>query len=290
MALDSKIIDIALQLYKDNFFKNINSVIDMGDQDLNISFNDLSEKFSRFNIEIDSTFDKSKSYPSRPRLPSSMFWKKIGINQTDRLDLEKLDRNTDEKLSKFIKIDLNYPIEDQTKFEKYDLVTDFGNNEHPFNIVESYKTMHKLCKKNGYMFIHQAMFRGNGYYNFDPCFFENLAAVNKFECLHSSFVFQYSNNYFTTPLESSILNIVNLNGLKYLGIIYLFKKTSDDELKIPYQGSGEKFEKDSFFVNRLNLNSDNPTRYYLTSSAEEMSIRKLIKILIKKLKKKFKVN
>ena len=67
-------------------------------------------------------------------------------------------------------------------------------------------------------------------------FFENLAAVNKFECLHSSFVFQYSNNYFTTPLESSILNIVNLNGLKYLGIIYLFKKTLDDELKIPYQG------------------------------------------------------
>ena len=147
MALDSKIIDIALQLYKDDFFKNIDSVIDMGDQDLNISFNDLRKKFSRFNIEIDTTFDRSKILSSRPRLPSSLFWKKIGINQTDRLDLEKLDRNTDEKSHKFIKIDLNYPIEDQTKFEKYDLVTDFGNNEHPFNIVESYKTMHKLCKK-----------------------------------------------------------------------------------------------------------------------------------------------
>ena len=43
-----------------------------------------------------------------------------------------------------LKIDLNYPIEDQTEFEKYDLVTDLGNNEHPFNTVESYKTMHKL--------------------------------------------------------------------------------------------------------------------------------------------------
>ena len=33
--------------------------------------------------------------------------------------------------------------------DKYDLVTDFGNNEHAFNIAEAYKTTHKLCKKDG---------------------------------------------------------------------------------------------------------------------------------------------
>ena len=288
MALDSKIIDIALQLYKNNFFENINSVIDMGDQDLNISFTELKKKILYYKINIDETFDRASVYPERPRLSSSVFWSKIGIKQTDRLDLEKLDRNSFDPINKFFKVNLNFPIDDQEKYQKYDLVTDFGNNEHPFNIVESYKTMHKLCKKNGYLFIHQAMFRGNGYYNFDPCFFENMAAVNKYECLHSSFVFQYPEGYFTTQLNSSILKLINLNGIKYIGIIYLFKKSNEDDFKLPYQGSGETFNKNEYYSLKLNLESDHPSRYYLASDPKELSSNQLIKILINKIKKKFK--
>ena len=30
---------------------------------------------------------------------------------------------------------------------KFDLVTDFGNNEHVFNVGQAYKNMYQLCKK-----------------------------------------------------------------------------------------------------------------------------------------------
>lgn len=289
MSLDSKIINPVLQLYKDGFFEKINSVIDMGDQDLNISFDELEKKFLKYKISIDKNFEKSKLYPQRPRLSSSVFWNKIGIKQTDRLDLERLKRDSFDPLVNFLKVNLNYSIDGQTDYQKYDLVTDFGNNEHPFNIFESYNTMHKLCKKGGYMFIHQAMFRGNGYYNFDPCFFENIAAVNNYNCLHSSFVFQYSDNYFTTPLDSSLLKIINLNGIKYIGIIYFFKKTDDDDFKMPYQGSGESFNKNKIYLNRLDLNSDHPSRYYLPTTPEEFPSKQLIKIIIDRIKKKLRI-
>ena len=66
---------------------------------------------------------------------------------------------------------------------KYDLVTDFGNNEHPFNFIEAFITMHKLCKEKGYLMISQNIFKGNGFVNFDISFFENFAAVNNYSIL-----------------------------------------------------------------------------------------------------------
>ena len=48
MALSGKALDVCLNLYIRDFFKNINSVIDMGDQDLNISFKEIESKFKRF--------------------------------------------------------------------------------------------------------------------------------------------------------------------------------------------------------------------------------------------------
>ena len=43
MAFNNHIIDIILQLKKVGFLKNIKSVIDMGDQDLNLKYKDLKK-------------------------------------------------------------------------------------------------------------------------------------------------------------------------------------------------------------------------------------------------------
>ena len=48
MGLSGKSLDICFDLYVRNFFKSINSVIDMSDQDLNISFKEIESKFKRF--------------------------------------------------------------------------------------------------------------------------------------------------------------------------------------------------------------------------------------------------
>ena len=202
MALDQKILHIACELYRSGFFKNIESVIDMGDQDLNLNYNELRSSLDSLNIKnFDETLMHAKTYPKRPRLSSSFLWKMLGAKKTDRLDLIKLDRIKEDFLDTFFKVDLNYPIEEQVNFEPYDFVTDLGNNEHPFNVVESYKSMHKLCKENGFLLIHQGVFGGNGFYNFDISFFENLAAVNNYTCVYSSLVFVKKDKYFCRQNE-----------------------------------------------------------------------------------------
>ena len=43
MALRGKAFDIFLELYFRKFFENINSVIDMGDQDLSVPFDEIKK-------------------------------------------------------------------------------------------------------------------------------------------------------------------------------------------------------------------------------------------------------
>lgn len=84
-------------------------------------------------------FYNLKNYPGFPRTSTKEFWKLLGFTNTVCLDINGQHDS--------IYCDLNFPFDDINHIGKYDLVTDFGNNEHPFNVVEAYKTMHKLCKK-----------------------------------------------------------------------------------------------------------------------------------------------
>ena len=43
--------------------------------------------------------------------------------------------------------------------------------ENVFNVGEAYKSMYNLTKKNGFIWIFQSVFGGNGFFNFDASFF-----------------------------------------------------------------------------------------------------------------------
>ena len=59
MALGAKVLDIMFDLYEKNFFKDINSVIDMGDQDIFGTYNEIETRFRDHKIKfIDIMFDK----------------------------------------------------------------------------------------------------------------------------------------------------------------------------------------------------------------------------------------
>ena len=45
MAIAYKVADVIFELYNRNFFKNISSVIDMGDQDLNFDYSEIENYF-----------------------------------------------------------------------------------------------------------------------------------------------------------------------------------------------------------------------------------------------------
>ena len=81
MGIASKSIDIIFELYNRNFFKNISSVMDMGDQDLSVDYPAIENYFKKFNVKFDSNqFLLAKNYPKRPRVSSSILWKTLGVN------------------------------------------------------------------------------------------------------------------------------------------------------------------------------------------------------------------
>jgi len=147
MALGGKVLDIMFDLYERDFFKDIKTVIDMGDQDAFVSYSEIESRFTNNKIKFnEQAWRNAKNHPKRPRVSSSILWNSFGIKEAFRMDIVKLDRDSNDN-NKHVIQDLNFPLKDKSLNQKFDLVTDFGNNEHPFNIVEAYKTMHNLCKK-----------------------------------------------------------------------------------------------------------------------------------------------
>lgn len=287
MGLGIKSMHLALELYRNNYFKDSKSVIDMGDQDLHIDYDTLVKELNFIDIsEFEKKYDRIKYFPERPRVSSSTFWDSLGFKICDRLDIEKIERSGEDICNNFLKVDLNFPIENQTIFEKYDLVTDFGNNEHPFNVIESYNSMHKLCKKFGLMLIHQNIFGGNGFFNFDISFFESIAAVNNYSILYSCYTFDKKGKYFSIPIDEDLLKCINLNEIKDIGVFYLFKKNNDKKFVFPYQGIGSSIERNEVFKSQINKQNIFPERTYLPKSLKNISGRLFIKYIKEKIFKK----
>ena len=231
MAISYTNFKLLLDLNNRGFFNNKKSVIDMGDQDLNVNYEKLKESFKCWNINFNEfDFENSKKYPSRPRVPSSAFWKALGFKIYDRLDIEKLPR--DKKIGNVIIQDLNKQLINKENLV-YDLVTDFGNNEHPFNIAECLSTMHKLCKKNGLIIINQSFYNGNGYYNFDLSLFENVAAVNNYSINFSKLFFNKGDTFVSSIISKKNMKLINFSEIDN---VYMFYVSVDADFQC---GGGE---------------------------------------------------
>lgn len=285
--LDSLVIDLILNFYKKNIFKNKVSVMDMGDQDLGGDFQDLKNRFVKQNIYFnEEAFYQSKNFPKRPRASSSVLWSQLGFKTTHRLDLFKLERDKNDPGNCFV-FDLNHPLTDSNLINKYDLVTDFGNNEHPFNIPEAYKTMHKLCKKDGLMIICQGFLNGNGFFLFDDITIDNIAACNSYSIITSCFIVKNKDLFFTLPAEKKYLKSLNLNEIDSINLFYILRKNKDEEFKFPYQGIGKKPSKEELFSSQtLNTNLKMPEQIYLPTHIDQIQTTKIFKSFLKRILRK----
>lgn len=242
MGIDLNTAELIINLKLKGLFKSYNSVIDMGDQNFGSkidskSMQEISDLFLKNKIYLDKEIKDYLKFDKDNFLSSSFFWKHLGFKNQDRLDMlfEERNVNIDPVTHKFIH-DLNFEISDDNLKGKYDLVTDFGNNEHAFNVSNAFKTMHDLSCKEGIMIIRQQIFNSNGFYNFTCDFFENLAAYNNYEINFSRLIFEFENNerIYTSANTENFKNI-NLSNLKEVDVIYIFRKTEDVDFKIPYQ-------------------------------------------------------
>jgi hypothetical protein len=288
MAISKILIEYFCNLKLQGKMNYLQTVLDMGDQDISGDLDYFEEIFRKYNIKFNSEeFNSAKKYPQRPRVSSSTFWKTLQFNVTHRLDIAALSRDNKDDLLNFFKVDLNFPIEQQIAPQTYDLVTDFGNNEHPFNYIEAYKSMHKLTKKNGLIFIAQQYFRGNGYVNFEPSFFESMAAVNNYKIINNFFIFNNDSKDLLTPVDIKILDIINIEKIKGIQINYLFKKTEDSEFKFPYQCCGSQFETKEYYDQIYDYNEYPISRSYLPTKIDDIGGKILFKEILKKFKKRF---
>lgn len=223
MGLSIGGVTINLELYIRGFYKGSESVFDMGAQDLHVNLGQFKELLSSAGITDydESAFSVLAEFPQK-RMGTEVFYKLLGFKKY--LCSDVIDRWNS------VKIDLNYPITGDSLLGKYDLVTDYGNNEHVFNIAEAYRTMHRLCKAQGIMIIQQQVYGGNGYYNFTPHYFEDMAIANEYEILFSLYEF---NNHFI-PIGSNIMDIADKQVA--LKMCYVFRKVKDQDFVFPCQG------------------------------------------------------
>ena len=252
MGVSTGAIKLFLELWQRGLISGVNSVIEMGAQALQVTpsrFHTLIRTAGITDYES-SPFDDLINWPDEPKVSARHFYRLLGIDEYKCIDLNQAYGA--------IPHDLNLPIEDLSLFNEFDLVTDHGTNEHVFNIAETYRTLHRLCKPGGLILVMQSLYGGNGYHNFDLSFFEGMASANDYEILLSSFMVtitkqelledermglnpRWERNQrveeFHIPLSNDLLDVVNWSNRKsQLGICYVFRKSTDQEFRYAYQG------------------------------------------------------
>ena len=76
MAISKITFELVIELFNRGLFKGKKSILDMGDQDINLKFNEIESLINQTNKEFQKDlFLSAKNYPERPRVQSSMLWK-----------------------------------------------------------------------------------------------------------------------------------------------------------------------------------------------------------------------
>jgi hypothetical protein len=289
MGLGTSAVKLYLELWQRGLLKDTKSVLEMGSQELHLKQSTFEELVQAAGISHfdPKDFPNLGNWPAHPRCSSRHFYKLLGIEKYQSIDL-----NAEHGA---IPLNLNEPLEDRSLWGKYDMVTDHGTNEHAFNVAEAYRTMHRLCRKGGLITIVQAVYGGNGYFNFDLSFFEGIAAANGYKILYSSYVVTVGQTQFHIPVARELLNALDWTKMSSIGICYVFQRQNDADFKFAYQGQYlAEVEKNAGY--RLQFSSLPPSRAYIpmagsgtavAENLEQVPMKRLLGAALKKFKGKF---
>lgn len=132
-----------------------------------------------------------------------------------------------------IKHDLNTPI----KLDKqYEIIMNYGTAEHIFNIYQFFKTIHEATAPNGLIFQYMPFtgWKDHGFYNFQPTFYFDLAAVNNYKI---ELIAPCRVNPFKIQPFKSRDDVINYKPEDNELIYSVFRKPEkEEEFKVPIQG------------------------------------------------------
>ncbi len=225
-----------------NLFKNKKSIINIGSFDLIASQNtDLATELLNA-LKLDANDINLSSYIDKRRISSKILWEKLGFKEIVFIDPDGVHGS--------LAYDLNLDIQEEIGFmNSFDVVANFGTLEHIFNQYAAFKNIHKLCNIDGLM-IHSLPIQGafeHGMYNYHPNFFYALASANGYKIEYFGLRHKNLENYNLVEIDNDLIKpfLNNINALDTLGALVIFKKISDKEFKVPFQGRYESFKKNT---------------------------------------------
>lgn len=290
MGIGIAAAQILLELKNLGKFKDLKSVAEIGSQEIHLKKKDLEDLYLQSGLDPSnlSKYDNIDNWPKQPRASSKKFYEDLGFS-----DYSSIDINNEHGA---IPLDLNDELKDEKLFNKFDVVTDFGSCEHVFNVSECYKTIHKILKVNGLIIITQAVSRGNGYFLYDRSFLDGIVAANNYDILYSSYIVttgtktaSMSDKQFHIPLSKDLVDTLNLESFKKLGICMVLRKKKNEDFKIPYQSNLLLEKYNSYGFNRVYNKDDLSTSYIPQYEIEKIPFKALLKVFLRRLKKKLKI-
>jgi SAM-dependent methyltransferase len=284
MGLGIAAVQNTLELSKLGLLEGINKIVEMGSQELHLTALDLEEmiKMAGLNNFQKNKFPDIDNWPNSPRCSAKSFYQFLGIKEYVSIDMNKEHGS--------ISLDFNLPLEDTSLYSQFDLVTDHGACEHAFNIAETYRTMHRLCKPKGLIVIAQSLWGGNGYFLYDESFFDGIAAANNYKIIFNSYVIATesktpngSDNQFHIPLNRDLLKTIDLSKTS-IGVYVVLQKQDKSDFKFPYQGQYLAKKQGHFGFNRIYHQNPLSSSFLPEAKITALSGRDLLKELFRRIK------
>ena len=284
MGLGIAAVQNTLELSKLGLLEGINKIVEMGSQELHLTALDLEEmiKMAGLNNFQKNKFPDIDNWPNSPRCSAKSFYQFLGIKEYVSIDMNKEHGS--------ISLDFNLPLEDTSLYSQFDLVTDHGACEHAFNIAETYRTMHRLCKPKGLIVIAQSLWGGNGYFLYDESFFDGIAAANNYKIIFNSYVIAAesktpngSDNQFHIPLNRDLLKTIDLSNAN-IGVYVVLQKQDKSDFKFPYQGQYLAKKQGNFGFNRIYHQNPLSSSFLPEAKITAISGRELLKELFRRIK------
>lgn len=270
MGIGLHAIQLTMNLYKEGYFKQKKSIIELGSQDIHCHQDHV---VSSIKTEI------PKFKESEDRVCPREFYEACGLDHYKSIDA---DGGGD-----FI-FDLNKNILESYQYTKtFDVVTNHGTSEHCFDQFNVFNNIHNLCSVNGLM-IHNLPFQGylnHGFYNYQPNFFKDLAITNNYSIIGMYLNIDHKSGDLI-PYNDQLMSYFSLNPTSTIGIVVVLKKNTSEKFKTPFDGKYRDLSLLPPEDMRVTFQYIPGPRLERGKDIHSMSIKRLIKLLFIRIIKK----
>jgi hypothetical protein len=237
MGVGNAAVRLTVKLHRDGRFKGFGSVIELGSQDLHFAnrmdvYPLLQGNIDRQDAELKRIVEDAVRRSTERDFGTRWLYELMGFTRYACVD-------ADGRHGAFV-WDLNLPIPADQQ-GKYDFVTNHGTTEHVFNVYQSFKNIHDLTRPGGLM-LHMLPLQGylnHGFFNFQPCFYDDLAAENRYEIIEKQLIIhpvedpEQQTMVAYTP-ESFAQNFTSTSSAL---LAVVLRKVVDSPFRIPFHGA-----------------------------------------------------